>query len=735
MIFKDNDSHKKLSYTVEDYSSYTSNYKPTNILVEDPNNPSSRWSTSATTLDQYITLKLTKPSIVTKIVFGKYCKIHVCNVREARVFSLAQNEECILKCNLRNDSEKETLNVKYSTENKFIISEKIKITPLSSWGMNFNYSIWYVELRGYDLIDSFLFFNSVISFYLSSKIVLKFLKKNDIEIKEIEEKLTKKYLNLLKEAPKNKELNEVSEKNNSNITNINLDKKNETNNDDSYEKSCCEVINEINEMNLEENDEFRITNFYNEIKFESKIITEIKEMVYKEKFNELEEFLEKNDFLFDEYLERSEYLLKWEELENEPITPRGGHQMVEYNGNLLVYGGWDGESELSDLWIYKINENKWIQLEENSPPGKRSCHKMINVGGRVYLFGRYIPIEHQRQSPWIEKEFYVWNGEWHSFSYSEGVLNLFDHQMIGEVTQENLLNIYIFGGRTQNDQFYSGLFFLQNGLMKCIRSQGSQPENSMELKGRVGHSLILIPKNYFKEETNKFKKVLNSPSFFNNSLLIVGGQRGKEFYKEITFYSLEYDSVYYNEPFPINCDGRITQRSVLNGNEIIIHLCYSKEKDKLSNTVILIYNLKLRKWIDTKLISEEPLSRTAHQFTKVNQNFYLFGGNTGHSTRRVNDLWKLTLIKPTKQKIINELKFIIRRHFYLNMNDKKKALIYIKEKIHSLLNERLMEEYKALCCEIIKGNKENKESFFERLLGYLPYEMCEIKEKIEDLIK
>ena len=49
---------------------------------------------------------------------------------------------------LRNDSEPETFPLRYKSNNVLFPLKYIKITPLMAWGANFNFSIWYVELRG-----------------------------------------------------------------------------------------------------------------------------------------------------------------------------------------------------------------------------------------------------------------------------------------------------------------------------------------------------------------------------------------------------------------------------------------------------------------------------------------------------------------------------------------------------------------------------------------------------------
>ena len=60
----------------------------------------------------------------------------------------------LLHSGLRNDSEPETFALSFmanglvSTFNKHVPCQYIKIVPLLAWGANFNFSIWYIELRG-----------------------------------------------------------------------------------------------------------------------------------------------------------------------------------------------------------------------------------------------------------------------------------------------------------------------------------------------------------------------------------------------------------------------------------------------------------------------------------------------------------------------------------------------------------------------------------------------------------
>ncbi|XP_048357436.1 muskelin [Sphaerodactylus townsendi] len=141
-----------LAYALHRWSSFSSTYLPENILVDKPNDQSSRWSSESNYPPQYLILKLERPAIVQSITFGKYEKTHVCNLKKFKVFG-GMNEENmtdLLSSGLKNDYNKETFTLKHKIDEQMFPCRFIKIVPLLSWGPSFNFSIWYVELNGID---------------------------------------------------------------------------------------------------------------------------------------------------------------------------------------------------------------------------------------------------------------------------------------------------------------------------------------------------------------------------------------------------------------------------------------------------------------------------------------------------------------------------------------------------------------------------------------------------------
>jgi hypothetical protein len=66
------------------------------------------------------------------------------------------------------------------------------------------------------------------------------------------------------------------------------------------------------------------------------------------------------------------------------------------NAVIYLFGGWDGEKELSDFWSYHITDNVWKLLSSDTRkqggPGPRSCHKICFDDHKklIYLLGRYV---------------------------------------------------------------------------------------------------------------------------------------------------------------------------------------------------------------------------------------------------------------------------------------------------------------------------------------------------------
>ena len=69
--------------------------------------------------------------------------------------------------------------------------------------------------------------------------------------------------------------------------------------------------------------------------------------------------------------------------------------MDEQDGFIYLFGGWDGQQNLDDFWVYDVRKDTWRMLSmatsrENNGPGPRACHKMVfdPKTGAIYVLGR-----------------------------------------------------------------------------------------------------------------------------------------------------------------------------------------------------------------------------------------------------------------------------------------------------------------------------------------------------------
>lgn len=70
--------------------------------------------------------------------------------------------------------------------------------------------------------------------------------------------------------------------------------------------------------------------------------------------------------LLSDYINAQTYRAIWTKLSSSEPKPgmRGGHQMVlDPTAEVLyLFGGWDGNQDLSDLWSYDIEAGKWTLI-------------------------------------------------------------------------------------------------------------------------------------------------------------------------------------------------------------------------------------------------------------------------------------------------------------------------------------------------------------------------------------
>ncbi|XP_055628729.1 muskelin isoform X2 [Toxorhynchites rutilus septentrionalis] len=654
---------KKLEYDIYKYSSYSSSYLPENIREDNPSNQTSRWSSNTNSPPQFLTLRLERPAIVTKIKFGKYEKTHVCNLRKFKILGGLDDARMVLlyEGGLKNDSIPETFNLKHRTDSGELLPIKyIQICPLLSWGPSFNFCIWYVELLG---IEDSIF-------------ILSNLRKYNM-LREVQ--IVRLFMKHCRQQGYVKAFNALQEE-----TGVRLED---------------ERMTELHEVLVNQGD-----------------FNKTEEM--------LVDFINKG--LMDDYLSKQEYKPNWSlqlTPENEPRPGRrGGHQLIIdlISSTIWLYGGWDGSEDLSDLWSYNVKNNQWTLIHQKSElldgPTPRACHKMVydSKNSQIFMLGRYLDSASRTEDN-TYSDFYLYNTVskmWflicNDTAQVGGPQLVYDHQMCIDAQKQT---IYVFGGRilepkneeeSSSDYKYSGLYSYHictntwnHILVDCGHPSAASP-HVQSIKSRVTHSMLFHHKH--------------------RKLYIFGGQRGKDYMTDFLIYDIDNNELSNMTPENMGTDLKnvpqsgFTQRATIDCEKDEIYVLTSLSKDKerrdLNINSFWLFSLARKEWccvyksdhsigencyLKNQNACQEPCPRYAHQivYDAKNQIHFLFGGNPGMNSHfRLDDFWMLRLEKPARQNIVRYSLYLLRKLEYEEIvkTNPLSAIPYLQTKLYDIID-------------------------------------------------
>ncbi|XP_046388437.1 muskelin [Ischnura elegans] len=715
---------KELSYSVHKCSSFSSTYVPENIQVDKPNDQSSRWSSDTNNPPQFLVLKLQKYSLVESITFGKYEKTHVCNLKKFKVYGGLQSDNMIelLESGLRNDSSPETFELRRFVGGHPLPIRYLKIAPLQSWGPSFNFSIWFIRISG---IDSWEVVQPCI-----------------------------RWFNVYRERE--------------------------------ALRLCMKHLRSRGHWEALET----LESGQGVPPLEDPVITLLHNLLVRDgDYIGAEKFVEqaaKGGSLFSQYIGSQEYKPIWQAMsvsgsnsdltapsspgieagskanllspsKQQPLSPRpgmrGGHQMVIDSAaeTIYLFGGWDGNQDLSDLWSYHIPSGHWTLLsmdtEAQGGPSARSCHKVCLDPERRQLFtlGRYVDSQY-RYPENLKSDFYVYDIErdhWTLITEDTASMGgpqlIFDHQMCMDVEKQT---IYVFGGRVLLQTIgsaddrpgcsglvaavsiilelnFSGLFSYHiptntwTKLAEDTNVTGESCSSSLPtIRSRVGHSMLFHPGS--------------------RKLYIFAGQRGKEHLNDFFTYAVDTGEVEQiisdggsgkssgglgSEGPRVPAAG-FTQRATIDPelDEIYVLSGLSKDKEKRDDNVqnsFWVYYIKTNHWSCvyrnentgehywSRMQHVEPCPRFAHQlvYDPVQKVHYLFGGNPGRSCLpklRLDDFWQLRLQRPTQSQLLQRCKMMIRTHRFeeLAAENKMLALNYLQTSLSEIVDHNDPEQTK-----------------------------------------
>lgn len=668
----------KLGYTIHKYSSYSANYVPENMMVNNPTDQLSRWFTDSTTPSQFVMLKLNSPSIVETVKFGKYIKAHVSDLKKFQILGGMDenNLSLLLSAGLKKDSAAELFRLRHRTqEGLYLPVRYIKIVPLQSWGPAYNYTIWYVELQGKvheELIGKALDTINLRREEEAVRILLKHLRRR--RYKDAFEALSRESGVQLEGPIQTRLWNALVE-------------------NGDY-KLAEEIFDEaVAEGELEWYMSWQpYTPIWRQM---SACSAQVEEKLWFGDVTQPTNNVQQNDLLCVDRDPRPDIAPERPANGSEMLNvcdtscsgstccqkpgPRGGHQLVvdSTTGTLYLFGGWNGTEDLDDLWSFCTKTERWTLLCRHSGrvcgPSPRSCHKMVfdPVHRRLYTLGRYLD-NVQRVPSNMNSDLYVFDvvgGCWSLISSDTasagGPRLVFDHQMCIDADTQT---IYVFGGRVlpaNTEEVvspqYSGLYayYIQTNTWQLLLPD---KHDLPAPQPRVSHSMLFHP--------------------VQRRLYMFLGQRNKEHLVDLWWWEVSGGG----RGAPL-CQGRapspppaagFTQRATLDPDtdEMFVLSGMSKEKDKRVYNTLWVFSLRRMSWScvyrNDTVSPNEPMPRFAHQlvYDPVRKIHYLFGGNPGNQSSprlRLDDLWSLQLSRTSFEKVHGEAKAALREASYKEM--------------------------------------------------------------------
>ncbi|KXN90804.1 Muskelin [Leucoagaricus sp. SymC.cos] len=407
------------------------------------------------------------------------------------------------------------------------------------------------------------------------------------------------------------------------------------------------------------------------------------------------------------------------------------------NGVVYVHGGFNSDKCLDDFWAYNIKEDKWHKISDSTHsrtgPSPRSCHKMVFDAktGSIYVLGRLTDVDVARapvtrrgapspagpshsqrpnqshsSHPSLQlhpttdppatniycSEFYLYHtrgseqGTWRCISSdtasSGGPPLIFDHQMVVDGEKQIL---YVHGGRVLDGDWdsykYAGLYAysLKSGRWKLL-----QPADGLlcSIPARHGHSMVL------EQSTN--------------TLFIFGGQREERYLPDMYTYDLDTNiatELFSNFTSAGGPNACFTQRAVIDTDLKEIYVFCGLTTDSVGMTGYLpgeLYN-----WV----------------YSPKSKLMYLFGGNASlddqdeddpmdddalPGIRRMNDFWKMEVCRPGAEEIVRKSTYRIRRQQFREMCEDStptKALMFLQTQVSPVVNhdnQRETEDYRSL---------------------------------------
>ncbi|XP_035382451.1 multiple epidermal growth factor-like domains protein 8 isoform X1 [Electrophorus electricus] len=212
----------------------------------------------------------------------------------------------------------------------------------------------------------------------------------------------------------------------------------------------------------------------------------------------------------------SEGVGQWWELSRgeEKASPRTASAglYLSSTGAFYMFGGFDLNTALGDLVMYNFSTNQWENLLHSTAPAARHSHTAVEWQGNMVIYGGELANHSLASDVWLYRP---QQNDWQQLGQSNAARapRLANHaaSMVDN-------SLYVFGGRTVEDMFSSSLhrFRLMDGVWETVQPYGGKAPAT------AGHSMVfhapsrtLLVYGGHRPTTARFSVRVNSTDMFH----------------------------------------------------------------------------------------------------------------------------------------------------------------------------------------------------------------------------
>ncbi|XP_072174850.1 uncharacterized protein [Diadema setosum] len=188
-----------------------------------------------------------------------------------------------------------------------------------------------------------------------------------------------------------------------------------------------------------------------------------------------------------------EGVLKWSSCEcpSTPVTGRNSHSVVYMNGKVFIFGGCSGSrTAFNDMWQLDLCGREWTRvLASGTYPSPKGSATMVNYKGNLILFGGMAPpVPHPPHlAPQIFNELHIYYP--HKNKWSAVATSLCPPPMAGHTASVVGTKMVVFGGLLDGQQRSNSVWVLDLREMSWREVETRSHDKPCE---RYGHEQVVI---------------------------------------------------------------------------------------------------------------------------------------------------------------------------------------------------------------------------------------------------